>query len=105
MQKTAYEVRISGRSSDVGAADLVSSRRPARPPDGRRAQRRSRAASGRRSRLALDHSEHAGRLEVEWRQGDRAIRAEERRVGEECVSKCRSRWWADDQKKKKKVLT
>src|SRR3546814_15411959 len=27
-------------------------------------------------------------------------RSEERRVGEACVSKCRSRWWPDNEKKK-----
>src|SRR3546814_16458124 len=26
--------------------------------------------------------------------GDRALRSEERRVGKECVSTCRYRWWA-----------
>src|SRR3546814_12415448 len=30
-----------------------------------------------------------------------ALRSEERRVGKECVSTCRSRWWADTLKKKK----
>src|SRR3546814_16306129 len=29
-------------------------------------------------------------------------RSEERRVGKECVSTCRSRWWPDHSKKKKK---
>src|SRR3546814_703898 len=32
----------------------------------------------------------------------RDLRSEERRVGKECVSKCRSRWSPDHQKKKKK---
>src|SRR3546814_12667357 len=32
----------------------------------------------------------------------RSGRSEERRVGKECVSKCRSRWWQDHEKKKKK---
>src|SRR3546814_11757515 len=30
-----------------------------------------------------------------------AVRSEERRVGRECVSTCRSRWSPDDEKKKK----
>src|SRR3546814_17354243 len=36
--------------------------------------------------------------------GDRPVpeRSEERRVGKECVSTCRSRWWADHEKKKQK---
>src|SRR3546814_12564314 len=29
-----------------------------------------------------------------------ALRSEERRVGKECVSTCRSRWWPDPEKKK-----
>src|SRR3546814_16586714 len=37
---------------------------------------------------------------VSARRG-RAIRAEERRVGKECVSTCKSRWWQFHQKKKK----
>src|SRR3546814_18942250 len=31
----------------------------------------------------------------------RTDRSEERRVGKECVSTCRSRWWPDHEKKKK----
>src|SRR3546814_18679301 len=34
---------------------------------------------------------------IEW---ERSIRSEERRVGKECVSTCRSRWSPDDSKKK-----
>src|SRR3546814_13346185 len=30
-----------------------------------------------------------------------AVRSEKRRVGQECVSTCRSRWWPFDEKKKK----
>src|SRR3546814_14798033 len=30
----------------------------------------------------------------------RSLRSEERRVGKECVSTCRSRWWPYHQKKK-----
>src|SRR3546814_17002907 len=37
------------------------------------------------------------------RNFDRAdeLRSEERRVGKECVSTCRSRWWPDNSNKKK----
>src|SRR3546814_5197799 len=31
--------------------------------------------------------------DVQTRQRGRAVRSEERRVGKECVSTCRSRWW------------
>src|SRR3546814_12830512 len=30
------------------------------------------------------------------------VRSEERRVGKECVSTCKSRWWTYNEKKKKK---
>src|SRR3546814_2575850 len=62
-QKTAYEMRISDWSSDVCSSDL---RRPrlCRAPNMRRLPRRSPTLR----------------------------RSEERRVGKECVSTCRSRW-------------
>src|SRR3546814_6740575 len=71
-QKTAYEMRISDWSSDVCSSDLSPCRcrrccggwRPAEPAD--------RA----------------------WRGSPPSCRgrSEERRVGKECVSTCRSRW-------------
>src|SRR3546814_17093996 len=72
-QKTAYEMRISDWSSDVCSSDL--SARPRRPfmgvgPAGRGNARR-------------ENSGYAG-----FHGG----RSEERRVGKECVSTCRSRW-------------
>src|SRR3546814_7635501 len=100
MQKTAYESRISDWSSDVCSSDLES-------------------VFGFRQRLYIKkkHFSGTGNLafwradfdkvgpfaditvaeDVDW--GDRShrlglglIRSEERRVGKECVSKCRSRW-------------
>src|SRR3546814_3349129 len=62
-QKTAYEMRISDWSSDVCSSDLQGSR-PG--PD--------------RQDRHLPHGTGAG------------LRSEERRVGKECVSTCRSRW-------------
>src|SRR3546814_7967800 len=73
-QKTAYEMRISDWSSDVCSSDLRQlrrSRRPARPrpfPRTYGVQRIDSCARGRDDR------------------------SEERRVGKECVSTCRSRW-------------
>src|SRR3546814_2850266 len=70
-QKTAYEMRISGWSSDVCSSDLqhpVEERFRLRPGD-----------------LVLGE---VGDLQ----QPDRRARSEERRVGKECVSTCRSRW-------------
>src|SRR3546814_12861785 len=80
-QKTAYEMRISDCSSDVCSSDLarggardqrVRHPRPGRGPGG--------VGPGR------DHERGAGGAERH------AGRSEERRVGKECVSTCRSRW-------------
>src|SRR3546814_12261227 len=39
-------------------------------------------------------AEFAGSLDESWRAGECDVeRSEQRRVGEECVSKCRDRWW------------
>src|SRR3546814_2721061 len=85
-QKTAYEMRISDWSSDVCSSDLHrrARRRPARP------------------RLSLDPrpaphrllSRTRGLAPPAWQHHLRnaALRSEERRVGKECVSTCRSRW-------------
>src|SRR3546814_3065488 len=80
-QKTAYEMRISDWSSDVCSSDLAA--RPAadrpHPAD---------AAGGRLDRR-LSRAGLAG-CRTAGRRGD--TRSEERRVGKECVSTCRSRW-------------
>src|SRR3546814_6671161 len=66
-QKTAYEMRIIDWSSDVCSSDLDA------------------AARGRRHR--------SGQRPVRLQEpGGGASRSEERRVGKECVSTCRSRW-------------
>src|SRR3546814_3832730 len=68
-QKTAYEMRISDWSSDVCSSDL-------RPP-----RRSAWDQAARRRCCHAPPSCHAAR-----------DRSEERRVGKECVSTCRSRW-------------
>src|SRR3546814_5753556 len=76
-QKRAYEMRISDWSSDVCSSDLVPRRGKLEPT--RHAQAAvevQNAAVGRKARL-YDLV---------------AKRSEERRVGKECVSTCRSRW-------------
>src|SRR3546814_4039425 len=70
-QKTAYEMRISDWSSDVCSSDLIGRWR------GRRHRERYTSAS---PRLCVNHSSSS------------VARSEERRVGKECVSTCRSRW-------------
>src|SRR3546814_5312608 len=89
-QKTAYELRISDWSSDVCSSDLVAPLRRISTIRGARSFRVARPAAAHfleQNRICLlagtnspPHSAH-GR-----------IRSEERRVGKECVSTCRSRW-------------
>src|SRR3546814_1115938 len=71
-QKTAYEMRISDWSSDVCSSDLTA----------------LTCMNG--SQLATAGLRHQpGRVIVPTRS---VPRSEERRVGKECVSTCRSRW-------------
>src|SRR3546814_9211686 len=90
-QKTAYEMRISDWSSDVCSSDLVA----ARPT--------SRSSSGCSCKTIVCPREGGGTVRRsngvpplrEPTQGDISMkldRSEERRVGKECVSTCRSRW-------------
>src|SRR3546814_6381008 len=65
-QKTAYEMRISDWSSDVCSSDLV-------------------------HEFLVGVARHA-RVRVRRRHQQLTARSEERRVGKECVSTCRSRW-------------
>src|SRR3546814_1112360 len=73
-QKTAYEMRISDWSSDVCSSDLDWGW--------------SRRAMARTSR----HSWKAGLTALAVASLALPPRSEERRVGKECVSTCRSRW-------------
>src|SRR3546814_3718994 len=75
-QKTAYEMRISDWSSDVCSSDLPVGvgEAPVLRGLGRGGRRES---GGQRRKLGPEGS---------------ALRSEERRVGKECVSTCRSRW-------------
>src|SRR3546814_10202118 len=68
-QKTAYEMRISDWSSDVCSSDLANA-----------------VATVNAIRAALPGFSHLMPADVEIH------RSEERRVGKECVSTCRSRW-------------
>src|SRR3546814_6582199 len=93
-QKTAYELRISDWSSDVCSSDL---RRLGEgrelavghfmrvDPEAAHARLAHRAFLG--IDVVLAHQEGAAG------EPDRRVgRSEERRVGKECVSTCRSRW-------------
>src|SRR3546814_6388259 len=91
-QKTAYEMRISDWSSDVCSSDL------------RQRRRRQAAAIIAHIEVSTDRyptvlmgdlnewSAMAGCLRDFGRDYHFAERSEERRVGKECVSTCRSRW-------------
>src|SRR3546814_13921085 len=95
MQKTAYEMRISDWSSDVCSSDLptwptLCCGRPYHRPatniqailfPWRQSSGGAMAVSG------CDIDDAAGLL-----FGGPLQRSEERRVGKECVSTCRSRW-------------
>src|SRR3546814_5533479 len=88
-QKTAYEMRISDWSSDVCSSDLPAwSAQPTSIAAARKIRRRlslpakaPRAPAVSRERPFQVHQAEAAER-----------RSEERRVGKECVSTCRSRW-------------
>src|SRR3546814_5076771 len=69
-QKTAYEMRISDWSSDVCSSDLTA----------------ARIVAG----LTLLYPRLA--VHAMLQRPIEQLRSEERRVGKECVSTCRSRW-------------
>src|SRR3546814_5002805 len=95
-QKTAYEMRISDWSSDVCSSDLTRLLvgAPGRRTPGKRLTQGPDVRGWRRARLRAP----PGRLSPWPRPSDRrrperqCSRSEERRVGKECVSTCRSRW-------------
>src|SRR3546814_7697345 len=80
-QKTAYEMRISDWSSDVCSSDLLFL--PLRTPGALR-DRTDRRSLLIRHRFLPFHKPNSS-----W---PLSVRSEERRVGKECVSTCRSRW-------------
>src|SRR3546814_4417420 len=98
-QKTAYEMRISDWSSDVCSSDLKLNSATASPgttlvaPVPARRLDTWNVVGGKYS-LPRSHSVAAisARAGASWCTGLRARRSEERRVGKECVSTCRSRW-------------
>src|SRR3546814_5814022 len=87
-QKTAYEMRISDWSSDVCSSDLDQVGADEGGDD--------RGQQHRRLQIFGNPAAHEG---AGQRKGGAAAdqrreqaRSEERRVGKECVSTCRSRW-------------
>src|SRR3546814_18036250 len=97
-QKTAYEMRISDWSSDVCSSDLQSSAVYARSglPRRLRLLAMTKIFTAPAIRAPVPRYATASRR---WGSGSFApgrrccgTRSEERRVGKECVSTCRSRW-------------
>src|SRR3546814_10083305 len=93
-QKTAYEMRISDWSSDVRSSDLHGPREIVVP---QQEGGRKRAELERRTEesLVFRHVVGAPVRELHGQGGDRRrgdLRSEARRVGQECVHTCRSRW-------------
>src|SRR3546814_3133058 len=102
-QKTAYEMRISDWSSDVCSSDLkISEEEDVRLAAGRSGSMKlTEGANKIRIMPKRKNEEHwmisvAKRwfdIESEDKKKDKERRrSEERRVGKECVSTCRSRW-------------
>src|SRR3546814_4655318 len=75
-QKTAYEMRISDWSSDVCSSDL-------------KIWAGFEIDNAGKKQMSI-HPKRTLRKAVRNKEGDG--RSEERRVGKECVSTCRSRW-------------
>src|SRR3546814_6761321 len=84
-QKTAYEMRISDWSSDVCSSDLAALLSSAGDPLLFRQALRSDG------RLAIVNFMYTRCFSICLAMGSE-FRSEERRVGKECVSTCRSRW-------------
>src|SRR3546814_9351490 len=95
-QKTAYEMRISDWSSDVCSSDLTLS-----VADGFECCSRKRLAEffntiGAILPFLVDwHGASCSACQSELRLQMNFLRSEERRVGKEGVSTCRSRWSPD----------
>src|SRR3546814_10918163 len=99
-QKTAYEMRISDWSSDVCSSDLEPRLSTLKAIAFGRGERRARLIA----LVRIDDAELIPGERILVVERDRrfqhslglgiigGIRSEERRVGNECVSTCRSRW-------------
>src|SRR3546814_1024769 len=87
-QKTAYEMRIGDWSSDVCSSDLHASTYGAV----RNFDIRLSGFSLKKEIEYLSMIRYSPRKPFTLVVGGSKIRSEERRVGKECVSTCRSRW-------------
>src|SRR3546814_10370123 len=89
-QKTAYEMRISDWSSDVCSSDLPTSE-PLRKGITDEIRSPGFYHSSLYEFLTIFENDPEG-LAASVRVAMAELRSEERRVGKECVSTCRSRW-------------
>src|SRR3546814_9480481 len=88
-QKTAYEMRISDWSSDVCSSDLVVDENVHIDLHALRVRGiDQRLENGIGAEMGIDRREIGHPIAVIAG----ALRSEERRVGKECVSMCRTRW-------------
>src|SRR3546814_2661703 len=85
-QKTAYELLISDWSSDVCSSDLL---RKMNPHAVEEIILDAAEAAGHRIRRNHAYTGDGG---IDGEIMVDGVRSEERRVGKECVSTCRSRW-------------
>src|SRR3546814_2093971 len=98
-QKTAYEMRISDWSSDVCSSDLPMQERVLAARGGTRDGQFQKTLDAHPMGRIATPDEVANAVlflasdEASFITGaSLAVRSEERRVGKECVSTCRSRW-------------
>src|SRR3546814_4175252 len=101
-QKTAYEMRISDWSSDVCSSDLCKWSNLLQLRIVRNFMRLSNladyavvlmsAAARQRGSVPIHAGMLAEQTGIPGPTAQKLVRSEERRVGKECVSTCRSRW-------------
>src|SRR3546814_10812546 len=89
-QKTAYEMRISDWSSDVCSSDLGCGATFCSKPRAETARYSSRPFHCRRCLISASFRPRSATTPPSC--ASPLTRSEERRVGKECVSTCRSRW-------------
>src|SRR3546814_2564366 len=90
-QKTAYDMRISDWSSDVCSSDLSLGSSFGRPSVFMRIAMSCRVVRAVGINAKYEELRERAALDRPIVQ-ENPRRSEERRVGKECVSKCRSRW-------------